>query len=124
MVGGLGLHVDKKYLDQAEVAGRRALELSPTRQEAIFFLGRTYILRNEPRRAVELNETMVKNYPDFALGHWFLGLSLIADNAQERARAEIKQALQMGYKFRSDEERNVVKQLFGEKAFNELINHQ
>jgi tetratricopeptide (TPR) repeat protein len=121
---GLGLHVDKKYLDQAEVAGRRALELSPTRQEAIFFLGRTYILRNEPRRAVELNETMVKSHPDFALGHWFLGLSLIADNAQERARAEIKQALQMGYKFRNDEERNVVKQLFGEKAFNELINHQ
>ena len=67
---------------------------------------------------------MVKSYPDFALGHWFLGLSLIADNAQERARAEIKQALQMGYKFRNDEERNVVKQLFGEKAFNELINHQ
>ena len=52
----------------------------------IFFLGRTYILRNEPRRAVELNETMVRSYPDFALGHWFLGLSLIADNVQERAQ--------------------------------------
>jgi O-antigen ligase len=121
---GLGLHVDKRYLDQAEEVGRRALELSPRRQEVIFFLGRTYILRNEPRRAVELNEAMVKSYPDFALGHWFLGLSLIADNAQERARTEIKQALQMGYKFRNDEERNVVKQLFGEKAFHELINQQ
>ena len=30
----------------------------------------------------------------------------------------------MGYKFRNDEERNVVKQLFGEQAFNELINQQ
>ena len=121
---GLGLHVDKSNLDQAEVYGRKALELSPARQEVIFFLGRTYILRNEPRRAVELNETMVKSYPDFALGHWFLGLSLIADNAQERAQVEIKQALQLGYKFRNDEERGVVKQLFGEKAFNELISQQ
>jgi hypothetical protein len=64
---------------------------------------------------------MIKSYPEFPVARWFLGLSLIAGNEPERAKAEIRRAIQMGYRFRGTGERNVVKELFGDKDFNELV---
>jgi O-antigen ligase len=108
----LGLYVDKSFLDKAEYFGKRALELSPKRQEAAFCLGRTYVLRNEAPRAVELNKRMVSDYPAYPLAHWFLGLSLIADGKRDEARREIQKAFDLGFRFRNAGEENVVKDLF------------
>ena len=108
----LGLYVDKSFLDKAEYFGKRALELSPKRQEATFCLGRTYVLRNEAPRAVDLNKRMVSDYPAYPLAHWFLGLSLIADGKRDEARQEIQKALNLGFKYRNTSEENVVKDLF------------
>jgi O-antigen ligase len=116
----LGLYVDKSFLDRAEALGKHALELSPTRQEAVFCLGRTYILRGQAARAVQLNRQMVSDYPDYPLGRWFLGLSLLADNQREEARKEIQQAFELGFRFRNSGEENVVKELFGETGYRML----
>lgn len=112
LCNNLGLYVDKSFLDKAEYFGKRALELSPKRQEAAFCLGRTYVLRNDAPRAVELNKRMVSDYPAYPMAHWFLGLSLIADGKRDEARREIQKAFDLGFKFRNAGEENVVKDLF------------
>jgi len=109
-----------RFLDKAEAAGKKALSLSPKRQEAMIYLGRTYILQNQPRRAVDLNRGMVAEYPHFPVAHWLLGLSLIASDQQEEAKAEIRKAFALGYRLQNEREAEQVRKLFGEAEFNEL----
>jgi tetratricopeptide (TPR) repeat protein len=120
LYNGLALYADKKYLTDAEASGIKALHLSPKRQEAIFYLGRTYVIKGEARRAVELNRSMVEEFPGFPLAHWFLGLSLLADTQNDLAKVEITKAIGLGYKFQNSSEADTVRQLFGETGFNEL----
>jgi O-antigen ligase len=121
MFNGLGLYLDAKYLSDAQKAGEKALELSPTRHEAMFNLGRTYLLSNQAAKAVELNRKALALSPQLPLAHWLLGLSLLADNRKEEARSEVRLALQMGYRFRSDSERDAVRPLFDPADFDQLI---
>jgi O-antigen ligase/tetratricopeptide (TPR) repeat protein len=121
LFNGLGLYIDKSYFAQAEAAGRRALELSPKRQEAMFNLGRTFLLTNQAARAVELNRTMVKEFPGLPVGHWLLGLSLMADNRKDEARTEIRGALKRGYKFQDPREEEAIRPLFDPAELNALL---
>ena len=84
-------------------------------------MGRTYVIRNEPARASALNRSMIQEYPDFPLGHWFLGLSLLADGKQDAARLEIKEALKLGYRCANADEESMVKKLLGEQEYGEAI---
>jgi tetratricopeptide (TPR) repeat protein len=118
----LGLNVDKKYFDTAMFFGKRALELSPMRQEAILHLGRTYMLRGEPRGAVELNRKMVEAYELYPAAHWYYGLSLASDHQPEEAKREIRRAIEMGFQLRSDTDTRLVEQLFGPSEFRILMN--
>ena len=117
----MALHADKGFANQAEAFGRRALELSPLRQEAAFTLGRTYVIKGEPARAVELNARVVGAYPEFSAGHWFLGLSHLANGDRDSAKREIRTALGMGYRFQTPKEADAVKELFGDASYAELM---
>ena len=77
----------------------------------MFTLGRTYILANQADKAVDLNERMIREYPDLPAAHWLLGLSLIAAENPDRARVEIEKAVSAGYSFRSDGERQAAEHL-------------
>ncbi len=120
MYNALSLYVDDKFLADAEAAGKKALELSPRRQEAMFKLGRTYVIANRPADAVALNRKMVQEYPNLALAHWFLGLSLISDNHIEEAKLELQNAFSLGYKFQNTKEEETLRTLFGEEELNRL----
>jgi O-antigen ligase len=96
MYNGLVLNGNRALIKDAEVYGKKALELSPKRQEAMLILGRTYLLGNESNRAVELNRRMIQD-ADFPLGHWVLGLSLLQNNQRDEAKKEIARAIKMGY---------------------------
>jgi O-antigen ligase len=109
----LGINVDKKYLDGGAALGERALALSPLRQEVMVHLGRTYVLRSEFHRAAEVNRKMVEAYPAYALAHWYYGLSLIKDSQLERAKMEIRTALDLGYHPQDSDESQIVKKLLG-----------
>jgi O-antigen ligase len=121
MYNGLAMYGDRRLADDAERFGNRALELSPGRQEVMFTLGRTYIIKGQAARAVEINRRMVQEYPEFALGHWFLGLSYLSNSQRDEARNEIRTALVKGYRFQSQEELNTVKPLFDEKELAQLM---
>ncbi|PYV16576.1 MAG: hypothetical protein DMG07_07565 [Acidobacteria bacterium] len=110
----------ERFLERAEAEGKRALALSPRRQEAMIYLGRTYILRGQPQRAVELNRQMVADCPEFPLAHWLLGLSLVENKQLEEGRAEIRKALELGYRFQNTREKETIRSLFGEREFSEL----
>jgi O-antigen ligase len=112
---GLALYVNREFASQAEAFGRKAVELSPNRQEAIFQLARTYVIRNEAGKAVDLNRRMLQS-ADFPLGHWLLGLSLLQNNQREEAKAEIGKAIEMGYKLTAADT-DTLKGLLGEKEF-------
>jgi O-antigen ligase len=108
----LALGRDPKYAERAETYGLKAVELSPRRQEAMFNLGRTYVIRGEAKRAVELNREMVRNYPSYPVAHWFLGLALLAGGERSAAQDEIKLALRLGYRFQNPQEREFVLRTF------------
>jgi Flp pilus assembly protein TadD len=87
----------------------------------MIYLGRTYLIRSEPQRAVELNRRMVDLYPAFPLAHWLLGLSLMAEKQDDLAREEVRKALEMGYKFQNNAEGDAVRPLLGADLFNRLV---
>jgi len=115
---GLTLYVNREFAQQAEIFGRRAVELSPNRQEAIFQLARTYVIRKEPGRAVDLNRRMLQS-ADFPFGHWLLGLSLLENKQREEAKQEIRKAIGMGYQMTAADA-GTLKSLLGEKEFAEV----
>jgi len=118
---GLGIYVDEKYLVRAEAAGDKALLLSPRRQEVMFNLGRTYVLAGKPQMAIDLNRSMIDQYPDLPRAHWLLGLALLANEEQEAAKESIEKALMIGYWFKNPEEEKTVADLFGKAGFNNLM---
>lgn len=81
-------------------------------------LGRTYVILNEPNKAVELNRRMLQD-ADFPLGHWLLGLSLLQNNQREEADKEIRGAIQMGYQLTASDIA-MLKSLLGEKEAADL----
>jgi tetratricopeptide (TPR) repeat protein len=118
LYNGLALYVNPEFASQAEAFGKKALELSPTRQEAMYHLGRSYVIRNESGRAVELNRRMLQD-ADFPLGHWFLGLSLLQNNQRDEAMKEIRKAIEMGYQLNAADTKTL-KDLLGEKEYSAL----
>jgi O-antigen ligase len=104
----------RKLLERAEAEGRRALELSPKRQEVMIYLGRTYILLGQPERAVALNRGMVDDWTYFPLAHWLLGLSLLENKEPAAGCAEIRAARQFGYQYQNPREAEVVRARCGE----------
>jgi O-antigen ligase len=108
-------------LELAEAAGRRALELSPKRQEAMIPLGRTYIFKKEPERAVALNREMVESYTGFPLAHWLLGLSLAEAGHVDEAKREIRLAFALGYKFQNPSEEQFVRGLLSHEEYVDLL---
>ena len=120
----LALYVDPRFVEEAEAAGKRAVGLSPKRQEAKFYLGRTLILANKAGEAIALNRQMISEYPDFPIAHWFLGLSLLAADQRDEARLEIAKAIKMGYKFQNNREVETVKKYFSETEFETIMRGQ
>lgn len=102
---------DLAILNQAELFGKKSLELSPNRQEALFYLARTALLKNNPTLAVQLAKQAVDIDSAINLSHWYLGLSYIANGQTNEGAAEIKKALELGYKPQNQNEINFVKNL-------------
>jgi O-antigen ligase len=120
MYNGLGIYADKKFLMMAESAGKKALELSPRRQEAMMNLGRTYLLLGQNARAIELGKQMVGDYTRLPVAHWFLGLSLLQAGQKEEAKQELGTAFRLGYLFQNFKEEETVRKILGEKDYQDL----
>lgn len=102
---------DPEILAQAEAFGNKSLELSPQRQETLYYLARTALLKNDTIAAVNLAKQAVLADPDAKQSHWYLGLAYIANNQRQEGILEIKKALKMGYKPQNKSESDFIKSL-------------
>lgn len=102
---------DPEILTQAEAFGNKSLELSPQRQETLYYLARTALLKNNALSAVNLAKQAVLADPDIKQSHWYLGLAYIANNQRQEGIGEIKKALDMGYKPQNKNESDFIKNL-------------
>jgi len=102
---------DPEILARAQQFGEKSLELSPNRQETLFYLARTALLQNRPGIAVEWAKQAVAADVTVGVSHWYLGLSLVANNQSAAGIIEIKKALDLGYQPRNDSEKIFLKNL-------------
>ena len=102
---------DPEILVQAEAFGKKSLELSPQRQETLYYLARTALLKNDAPSAVMLTKQALLADPDVKQSHWYLGLAYIANNQRQEGIAEIKKALELGYKSQNQAEADFIKSL-------------
>jgi O-antigen ligase len=118
MFNGLALHANRDLARDAEAFGEKALELSPKRQEAMYHLGLTYLLQDQPSRAVELYRRMLQ-YAEFPLGRWVFGLSLLQNKQEEEGKREIRKAIEVGYRPNADDIATL-KRFISDKEVSEL----
>lgn len=102
---------DPEILAQAEVFGKKSLELSPQRQETLYYLARTALLKNDAPSAVNFAKQAVLADPVIKQSHWYLGLAYIANSQIQEGITEIKKAIEMGYKPQNQSETNFIKSL-------------
>ncbi len=102
---------DPGILARARQFGEKSLELSPNRQETLFYLARTALLQNRPDIAVEWAKQAVAADSTIGASHWYLGLSLVANNQSAAGIIEIKKALELGYQLQNQKEKDFIKNL-------------
>ncbi len=102
---------DPGILDMAEFYGQKSLELSPNRQETLFYITKTFLMKGDTNSAVIYMLKAVDAEPSNSSSHWYYGLALIADGQQKKGIAEIKKAFGLGYRPQNKGEENFIKQL-------------
>jgi protein O-mannosyl-transferase len=85
--------------EAAEQHFRKALELSPGNQWALFELGTALIGRGKIHEAVEQYREAIRQYPEFDRPHYSLGLALAELGRRQEAMAEQEEALRINPNF-------------------------
>ncbi len=90
-----GLHTNTpELLLQAQAALKKALELSPKRQQLGFELAQAHLLLNQFGQAEQVLQKVIDDYPQIAEVHWRLGTMYIAAEQPEQAVAAFREAVQ------------------------------
>jgi len=102
---------DPAVLDQAESFAKKSLELSPDRQETLFYLAQTALIRKDVESAIRWTRRAIDAYPEWRKGYWFLGRIYFIAGQYEKSAAEIKKAIDMGYNPQNKGEEEFIKNL-------------
>lgn len=121
MYMALGERIDEKYYTPAEKMLLRAHDISPLKQEFLFFLGRLYLLKKDFPRAIEYQRQAVAAAPSIGVSHWFLGLAYIASGDAVRGLQEIELAVVNRYALSLDQQLYVLDIYAGEKKYDKVI---
>lgn len=110
------------HAKKAEIAGARALELSPNRQQVFFSLAKTRSLMGDIEGAVRLAKQGLDLEPRVPDGHFYYGLlSYVAGNEAE-GYTHLREAISMGRKWKTFHEALTVANFFGNSGhLNEAI---
>jgi len=106
--------INPDYLNRAEASAKRALELSPNRQQILFSLAKTKSLQNDLPAALKLakqGRDLSPNVPD---GHFFYGLLSFAAGDGKTGYEEIKEAIRLGRKWKNYNEPLVIAGFFAD----------
>jgi O-antigen ligase len=86
----------QKYLAEAEAQGKIALDLSPDRQEVLFYLAKTKSLEGDNGAALAVAKTALDLDPKVPDSHFYYGMLAFAVGKQDVGYAEVKAAMAMG----------------------------
>ncbi|HAJ44681.1 MAG: O-antigen polymerase family protein [Parcubacteria group bacterium GW2011_GWC1_43_61] len=102
---------DLSFLTQAEEYGKKSLELSPDRQETLFYLAQSALLKGDIELSLEWTKQAVTANSAIGQSHWYLGRLYIIKGQKTEGIAEIERALALGYKPLNQGEKNIIKNL-------------
>ena len=88
--------LDPSYFEIGVQASEKALELSPTRQQALFVAGKIAFLTGEKEKAYERIKKAVELEPGIAEPHFYLGLIALEAGKKEQGFQAIETAKKMG----------------------------
>ncbi len=104
----LGTEGKVEYLDQAETELKRAVEISPRKQDILFLLGRLYLLKKDFAQAIKVQQAALAADPSNPTSHWFLGLTYQAADKHAEAIVEIQEARRLGLYLPPDQKMYVI----------------
>jgi len=87
---------DLSYLEEAEKLSSKALELSPKRQEILFVMAKTKLLKGNIKEAREIFEKSVAFNPAAADPHFFFGMMAYGTGDPKKGAEEIALAESLG----------------------------
>jgi O-antigen ligase len=102
---------DPAILAQAEMFAKESLKLSPNRQEIMFYLAQTALIRGDTETAIQWTEKAVEVDPTIRQSHWYLGRLYFVAGRYQNAAVEIKKALELGYRPQNKAEEEFIKNL-------------
>lgn len=94
---------DKKYLEGAVKIYEFFLPTSPNRQTLVFGLARAKMLQDKDDEALKIIEQFIGNFPKFPEAYWMKSLIFAHKGDDLSAFNFSKKALELGYKFNSNE---------------------
>jgi tetratricopeptide (TPR) repeat protein len=112
----------KKYLPAAEEEARKAIALSPLRQEIYFYLAKTKSLEGDNNAALAIAKQALDLDPKVADPHYYYGMLAFAVGKSEVGYNEVKKAISMGRRWRDFYEPRVAADFFADtKHLSEAI---
>jgi tetratricopeptide (TPR) repeat protein len=117
----LGENVDQKYFAEAERALLAAHQLSPKKQEFLFYLGRLYLLKKDFPSAIRYQEQAIAAAPNISTGHWFLGLTYIASGNSKEGLKKIEEAIRLGYSLTLENKLYIIDLYAGQKQYDKVL---
>ena len=87
---------DARYLDEAEKEAQKAWELSPNRQQILYSMSKTALLRGQKEKGFALFKQAVELNPLAGDPHFFYGMLALSVGNKELGLAEIERAEQLG----------------------------
>ncbi|MFO7556685.1 MAG: tetratricopeptide repeat protein, partial [Desulfobacterales bacterium] len=100
--------------DLARQESLRVLEIAPRNYQAKLILGNAFMLQKNFEKAKEAFESLIQLEPENPTGYFHLGLAYHKEGDEDRARTELKKALDLDQNFDgADEARQILSKLQG-----------
>jgi len=115
---------NSSYLEIGGRAAERALELSPSRQQAFYVAAKIKFLKGEKEKAYKYIKKSVELEPEIAESHFYLGLIALEIGKKEEGFKEIEIAKKKGRDSRKFLESKILADHFADaKKFDEAISY-
>lgn len=98
------------YLQEIEIYLKKAVEVSPRRQQVIYSLSAHYFQLGRISEAVSLLESTIKDDPRISEGWWRLAYTFAYSGQMEKAKETIRQARESGILF-SEQESQILNEI-------------
>ena len=107
----------EEYPKRAEAEAKKALELSPNRQQVYFSLAKTKLIQGKKAEALALVEQGLALNPEVPDAHFYVGVILLDQEEWKRGYEEVQEALRLGRRWKNGSEARVVGNMFANGGY-------